>query len=130
MNPRATIIIPGIFPLFLGCSTTSCKEGGIYAIRQDDGSYTVLKILKLDELGVHVRLYSNKYTTLPKNIDESKLYMAGVDRNPSESLGMGHAPISKRSFSSWKAKFIQTSTVRSDELEGYNMWLEAKGGYF
>jgi hypothetical protein len=56
--------------------------------------------------------------------------MAGVDRKPNETLGMGHAPISKRAFKDWKAVFFQQSAVNIDELEGYKMWLEAKGGYF
>ena len=28
------------------------------------------------------------------------------------------------------ARFVQQSTVSEDELEGYEMWLEAEGGYF
>jgi hypothetical protein len=123
-------MIPSIISLLFGCSASALQEGGLYATRQDDGSYSILKILKIDPQGVHVRLYSNKFSTLPKNIDESKLYMAGIDRKPGETLGMGHAPISKQSFSSWKAQFIQPSKVNPEELEGYNMWLEAKGGYF
>ena len=105
-------------------------EGGLYATRDDDGSYSALKILKLDGSGVHVRLYSNKYPSRPERIDESKLYMAGIEREPHEGLGMGHLPLSKKVFSSWGAVLVQKSTVEPEELEGYEIWLESEGGYF
>jgi hypothetical protein len=73
---------------------------------------------------------ATKFPTPPAKVDESTLYMVGVDRKPNQTLGMGHAPISKRSFAGWKATFFQQSTVKDDELEGYKMWLEARGGYF
>lgn len=119
-----------IFSLFACASKAEFKEGGIYATPQEGGKYTVLKILKIDDGGIHVRMYSNVYDEPPKQIDESTLYMAGMDRKPNEVLGMGHAPISKKSFSTWRAIFVQQSSVTEPELEGYNMWHEAGGGYF
>ena len=124
------VIIMGLFSFF-GCSTkTEFREGGIYATRQDDGQYTILKVLKIDEHCVHVRMYSNVYKEIPKQVDESTLYMAGMERKPNEVLGMGHAPISKESFSTWGSVFVQQSIVAQSELEGYNMWLEASGSCF
>jgi hypothetical protein len=105
-------------------------EGGLYSTRGAKGSYTVVKILKLDPLGVHVRMYSNQFSEHPSKLDETTLYMAGMDRKPNESLGMGHAPISQKSFATWGAKFIKHVPVLSEELEGYQMWKEANGGYF
>ena len=90
----------------------------------------MFKVLKIDNGGFHVRLYSNQFPESPRKLEESKLYMAGVDRKPNERLGMGHCPVSKKSFLGWGATFIQQSTVSPEELEGYKMWLEAKGGYF
>jgi hypothetical protein len=104
-------------------------EGGIYSTPIEHG-YNVLKILKVDSGGVHVRIYSNLYSERPKSIDETKLFMAGIDRDKDTPLGMGHAPISYRSFSTWGAEFVQKSKVIEEELEGYNMWLEGNGGYF
>lgn len=105
-------------------------EGGLYATRAENGTYSVLKILKLDPQGVHARLYSNQFPEFPTKLDESLLYMAGMERKPSESMGMGHVPISRHSFASWGARFIKIVPVVEEELEGYNMWKEAKGGYF
>jgi hypothetical protein len=120
----------GLISFLFGCSRSSLVEGGLYYTPGEQGGYSVLKILKLDDGGVHVRLYSNQFTEPPMKIDESTLYMAGMNRKSGESLGMGHAPISKKSFAGWNAKFVQQSTVREEELEDYKMWLEAKGGYF
>lgn len=105
-------------------------EGGIYAT-PNDGGYTLIKILKVDKGGVHIRMYSNLYKKVPSEIDESKLFMAPPDNNEGLPLGMvGHSPISHNSFSTWGAVFTQQSSVLDDELEGYQMWKEANGGYF
>ncbi|MBA3315687.1 MAG: hypothetical protein M3552_22030 [Planctomycetota bacterium] len=106
------------------------SEGGLYHIPGEDGSFKMLKILKLDGGGVHVRLYSNVFPSPPTHVDEATLYMAGMDRRPDEPMGMGHLPISSRSFAGWNAVFVQQSNVIDEELEGHRMWLEARGGYF
>lgn len=115
-----------------GCSRPGPEwvEGGVYCTQNENGTYSILKILKIDDGGFHVRLYSNQFAQFSRQIDESTLYMVGMNRKPDERLGMGHAPVSKQSFLGWKATFIQKSTVRDEELEGYKMWLEGKGGYF
>lgn len=77
--------------------------------------------MKLDDQGVHIRLYSNVFETLPERIDESILYMVGMNRKPDETLGIGHVPIFKQSFATWGAVFVQQSSVLPDELEGYQM---------
>ncbi len=120
----------GLLSFLTGCSRPKLIEGGLYSTPAEKGGYSVLKILKLDDRGVHVRLYSNQFAEPPKKIDESTLYMAGMNRKAGETLGMGHAPVSKQSFEVWKATFIQQSTVKEEELEGYKIWLEGKGGYF
>lgn len=122
-----------IFGSALAISPAACAElaeGGLYATPQENGTYSVLKILKRDGHGVHVRVYSNVYETLPRQVDEATLYMAGADKKDNELLGMGHLPISNETFAGWGAVFIQQSTVKPDELEGYEYWREAQGGYF
>lgn len=120
----------GLFSFLAGCVRPKVVEGGLYSMLAEQGGYSVFKVLKRDEGGVHVRLYSNRFSEPPQKIDESTLYLAGMKRKPGETLGMGHAPVSNQSFAGWKATFVQQSTVKEEELQGYKMWLEAKGGYF
>lgn len=111
-------------------NATHSGEGGLFVTQQEDGSYQPLKILKIDEHGVHLRLYSNLFASLPQQIDESALFLGGIGRKEGEPLGMGHIPVSTESFEAWNAHFIQQSTVSPAELDGYECWKEAEGGYF
>src|SRR5262245_54635584 len=127
------IFAVGFFSLLAGCSKpaqSDVKIGGLYAAKNDNGSYSILKVLKTDEFGVHGRIYSNQFQTPPAKVDESTLYMAGQDHKTNETFGVGHAPLSKKTFDGWKTTFVQQSTVKDDELEGYKTWLDGKGGYF
>jgi hypothetical protein len=90
----------------------------------------VLKVLKLDEGGVHVEVFSNHYDKPPSIVSESTLYIAGLKAKTGESMGMGHVPLSRKTFDSWKPIFFQQSSVKDEELDGYRYWLEDKGGYF
>ena len=110
--------------------TTAWVEGGLYVAPGEDGTFRALKILKLDDEGVHVRIYSNVFRSMPASIDEASLYLAGSDHAPDEPLGMGHLPLSKQAFATWHPTLIQSSAVSAGELEGYALWLEAEGGYF
>jgi hypothetical protein len=105
-------------------------EGGLYSTSNENGSYSVLKVLKVDNKGVHVRVYSNQFPERPTAIDETTLYMVGKDRKPDETLGLGHTALSHSSFAGWGAKLIKVVPVKDEELAGYKMWLDAKGGYF
>lgn len=120
MFKRLLALLISIF-LMTSCTTHQLVEGGIYAIPKENGKFVVAKILKLDEHGVHVRMYSNIFDTKPKKVNEKSLYMAGFERKPGEELGMGHLPISKKSFSTWGASLVQSATVTKEELEGYEM---------
>ena len=120
-----------IFLLALNaCAQSNWKEGGLYSVEGEKGGFSIVKILKVDDAGVHIRAYSNRFPQRPTDVDVTTLYMAGIDRKPDEELGMGHLPLGKESFSGWKPKFIKVIPVDPTELEGYEMWKEAKGGYF
>ena len=104
--------------------------GGLYAVPREAGAWTVLKILALDDVGVHVRTDSNVFPALPQAVDEAALYMQALHESDGGPLAMGHMPISHASFAGWGARFVQPSTVTPDELEGFEIWREAQGGYF
>lgn len=113
-------------------SIADIKQGYFYATPREKGGYNVLKVLKTDHEGVHIRLYSNVYPNLPTDLDITTLYLAGLDEQSEQiDLGMGHLPISFDSFMTWQAVPLnQFEPVSEDQLEGYRMWQEAEGGYF
>ena len=116
-----------------GCSpskTGGLKEGGIYAFKNDNGSYSVLKLLKVESDGVHAKIYSNQFDAPPTQVDESKLIIVGLQHKENETLGVTDAPIKGEIFQNYKATFVQQGTVTPQELEGYNQWKKAGGKYF
>ena len=120
--------------LFFACSrkkSVNYVEGGLYASPREKGGYNIIKILKKEKDGYHVRTYSNVYSKVPKSINPDDLFMVGMDKgNETQDPGMGHLPIGKQSFETWSLTFIQKVNVEQKELEGYDMWKEANGGYF
>jgi len=56
--------------------------------------------------------------------------MAGSERSDGVSSGMNHLPICATSFSGGEARFVQPSAVDAEELDGYEVWRDAEGGYF
>ena len=96
--------------------------GGLYASKSQDGSFRVSKVLAVDESAVHVRIYKNKFSGPPQNLDTSALSLGKV--GDPDGFGIGHAPIAKEG---WLASqvFLKKEQVRDDELEGYRYYLEA-----
>ena len=45
-------------------------------------------------------------------------------------FSIGHLPLSYASFAAWQPNLICQSEVAEEELEGYRIGDEAKGGYF
>jgi hypothetical protein len=119
--------------LVTACTSEAARpliEGGLYSSENDDGTFSIVKVLEVDDGGVHVRVYSNRFAAHPTTLDDSTLYMVGLKRGPNEGLGVGHLPLSRSSLAGWRLTFIKAVDVKDEELEGYRMWLEAKGGYF
>jgi hypothetical protein len=127
---KLSVFVSAAFLALSACAQSNLKEGGLYSVEGEKGGFSIVKILKLDDAGVHIRAYSNRFPQRPPEVDVSKLYMAGIDRKADEELGMGHLPLSRQSFSGWKPILIKVVPVEPAELEGYEMWKEAKGGYF
>lgn len=119
----------GLLSFLFGCSQApSLKQGALYTVDDGEGFFRVAKVLVLDEHGVHVRLYKNKWKERPATVDVSILSLGGVD-DP-DGFGMGHLPLSKNAFAEWRPVLVQDGTVAKDELDGYEMWKEGGGGYF
>ena len=97
--------------------TMQLTAGGIYASQDDDGKYTLSKILALDDLTVHARFYKERFDSLPAEISSKDL-----------SFLIGHAPVAREGFLLEHRELVVVEPVSDAELEGYRMYLEAMRG--
>jgi hypothetical protein len=103
------------------------EVGGIYTV-WSQGTYRAVKILSMDDGGVHVRLYANTFPERHATIDPAVLTLDAGDAGSFRAVG--HMPLVRSSFLAMGPKLITSAPVTDAELEGYRMWAEAKGGYF
>lgn len=106
------------------------QTGGLYSAPYESGQFVVIKILKTDSVGVHLRLYSNLFEQRPSSINESLLLILPADNKEGLPAGTQHVAISYASFKRWGAKFIQASTVTEEEIKSFDLWFEANDGFF
>jgi hypothetical protein len=112
--------VPGAMP-----QTGSYEAGALYSIEDEEG-YRVAKILVVDDIAVHIRIYKQRFPKRPSRIDPAKLTL-GTIHDP-DGFGFGHLPIRHRQFDSWKPVFIMRTHLTDAELEGYREWKSARGG--
>lgn len=102
------------------------RVGGLYASQGPDGSWSVTKVLAVDDVAVHLRTYANSFPELPTDLDPAELTLGGLD-DPA-GFGIGHFPVDKEGFPSDDHVLIRVVPVEEEELEGYRYYLEAMEG--
>src|SRR5688572_418917 len=123
------IAMISLLSFLLGCSRQHQPQAGtLCTIDDGEGFYRVAKVLVVDDGGVHIRLYKNKWKTRPQTVDTNILSLGSM--NGKEGFGMGHLPLARQAFGAWKPVVIGREEVRKDELDGYEMWKAGGGGYF
>lgn len=92
----------------------------------------VAKLLHVDAGGVHVRLYSDRWAVCPPEVNPWALRLEPVNAEEpgGHPFGIGHLPLSRSAFLARRPIFNRLAMRGGEELEGYRMWREAKGGYF
>jgi hypothetical protein len=104
------------------------RVGGLYSTEDGKGQFGVVKVLVLEPDAVHVRIYQQTFSSRPTSIDPASLTLGKFDDK--RGFSIGHLPLSRTTFASWKPVFVSQQSVSEEELEGYKMWKEAKGGLF
>jgi hypothetical protein len=120
-----------IASVFLSKSTkrkARFQVGGIYSAEKDDGGYHIVKLLVHAGHVCHVRLYKQTFAERPKSIDIASLTLGMLD-DP-DGYGIGHMPIRESGFLKWHPELITKAEVTDEELEGYRIWKESRGGVF
>jgi hypothetical protein len=94
--------------------------GGLYATREEDGSYSIVKVLVVDEVAVHLRCYATRFKELPAQVSSSQLSMGGL--GSAEGFGIGHIPLARQGFDREERVLVGRESVADDELVGYRIW--------
>ena len=113
--------------------------GGLFVTRDEEGSFSVLKVLDVDDVAIHVRIYSNQYAKAPteppddlelRGLDPDALekLQRGEPIDPPGRLGMGHLPFSRQTFAGIGGRLIGVVPVDPSELDGVEEWRRAAGG--
>ncbi len=92
--------------------------GGLYATRDEDGSYGIMKVLVVDENAVHLRSYATRFKELPAEVRSPELSMDGP-----EGFGIGHFPLAREEFDREEPMLVGRESVDDDELDGHRIWL-------
>lgn len=97
------------------------EPGSICTVKNGDGQFGVVKILVIDKKMAHVKVYKNTFNKRPNKIDISKLTM-GSFYDEDGTAGIGHLPLKRKEFESWKPLVIGYEKVSKEDLEGYEIW--------
>jgi hypothetical protein len=99
---------------------TDIVVGGLYAVRNGDGTYRIVKVLVVDEFAVHLRSYANRFKELPVEVSSSQLSLGGSGK-PGE-FGIGHFPLAREGFDHEERVLVGRESVADHELDGYRLW--------
>ena len=100
--------------------------GDICVVVSGDGCYGVAKVLAVDESAIHIRLYRDRFSKQPSRVDTASLSLGKID--DADGFGVGHLPLSRSTFAAWTPVRMQHESVIEEELEGYRLWEQSKGG--
>ena len=103
------------------------QAGGIYSIWAQ-GTFRAAKLLAADDRGVHLRVYANTSPDRPIEVDPASLTLDSSHDGSAQAVG--HMPVVRAGFLAMGPKLVATAPVTDEELDGYRVWAEAKGGYF
>jgi hypothetical protein len=115
------IIILGI----LRHSTNNYSPGDLCSIMTAKGDFRVAKVLIVNSTVIHLRIYKNKYSARPTQIDLTMLDLGTA--SDTNGLGIKHVAVIMKVFLDWQPKFIVNQKVIPEELEDYQKWKETNG---
>ena len=100
-------------------------EGGYYSVI-DGSCFGVAKVLRLEPEKVHIRVYKQRFGGRPRSVDLARLTLGTI--HDTDGIGAGHVPLLRTTFMRWEPVFVTYAEVKSDELEGYEVWKSNNGG--
>ena len=100
--------------------------GDVCSVLSEAGGFCIAKVLVRETGVIHVRIYKEKFDWRPERVDTKSLSLGTIhDEN---GFGMGHLPLSEGKFGRWSPIIMCREDVVDEELEGYGIWSESRGG--
>lgn len=123
MKKAIKLIIYSICIVFMNCGkpTEEIKAGSICTFEDGEGKYGVGKVLVINDSEAHIKIYKNKFDTRPAKVDLKTLSLGGI--GDKDGFGIGHVPLERKGFDSWKPEVVDFEKVSEDDLIGYKIWL-------
>ncbi len=109
---------------------TPFKAGDLLSVLAEDGQFGVMKVLAVDDYGIHVRLYTQRFSERPQHSDPHDLSIMPASLEHLNPFSFGHMPFRHSSFDSWEPQLLGSEPVSEEELAGYRYWRKERGGYF
>lgn len=105
--------------------------GDLASVVTGDGDFGVVKVLATDSLGIHARLYVQRFKARPREVDPATLSLGPSMFAQNVPFSIGHIPLSHATFAGWEPHLlVRGVAVEERELQGHRSWQEAEGGYF
>lgn len=95
------------------------EVGASFSVALEGGGFGVVKLLRSEFIGVHVRLYGRVFDERPTTFDEMLLGPPGVD----------HLALTHPAFARWQPEYLGMTLVDREELDGYEAWKRARGEF-
>lgn len=96
-------------------------------ITPDQGTFGIVKILVLEDKGVHIRVFTERYASRPEHIDTEQLSLSqSLFR---QGFAPGHLALTRTMLGAWRPVRIGHEPVKEPELDGYRSWKVAHGRY-
>ncbi len=119
VRPAICLVAIGLLTMLSACNSpqktaavlpaatqkSEIKPGGIYVYKGGDGSLGTLKVLATGDGTVDVRLYKNRFQTVPGSIDLKTL-----------EVSVKREILSVRGFQTWQPQIVAEQPVTKEEL--------------
>jgi hypothetical protein len=130
-SSRVLLLVLFLCSVWLTAACTKPEDrwqvGGLYSISTGEHEFGIAKVLAIDPGVVSVRIYKQTFPDRPKQIDPSALTLGGLNEK-GMGFGIGHLPLSMRTFELSFPVFIMKQDVTDDELVGYRTWKQSGAG--
>ena len=100
------------------------KPGAYYSVIHDEYSFTVAKVIAMDDKGFFVQFYTNTYDVRPASINEAELTLHSL-------RGKSHLrfrAMPRREFYALVPIYIQDGRLSDEELLFFSRWKRYTGG--